>query len=53
MGVFGADGPGGGDLEAGVDEGFGEGVPCAGVFVVELDGHDAVVAEDSVVFGEG
>ena len=26
LGVLGADGPGGGDLEAGVDEGFGEGV---------------------------
>lgn len=53
LGVFGVDGPGGGDFKSGVDEGGGEGVPCAGFFMVKLDGHYAVVAEDAVVFLEG
>lgn len=53
LGVFGVDGPGGGDGESGLDEGLGEGVPCAGVFMVELDGHYAVIAEDAVIFLEG
>ena len=50
--VFGADGPTGGDFKACVDEGFGEHVPGTGVFVVELDGHNAVVAENAEVFGK-
>jgi hypothetical protein len=51
--VLGANGPTGGDFKPGIDEGFGEHVPGTGVFVVELHGHHAVVAEDAEVFGKG
>ena len=51
--ILGADRPASGDFKACVDEGIGQHVPGTGVFVVELHGHDAVVAEDAEVLGKG
>ena len=53
LGVFGANRPGCGNLEASIDEGFCQDIPCAGVFVVELYRHYAVISQDAVIFAKG
>ena len=49
---FGFDGPGAGDVEAGLDEADGEGVPGVVGFVGEHYDHDAVVFDDAAAFAE-